>query len=97
MIVEFLQVYLPIVVYILLIIILVIGIVIGLKAIKTLDKLNQVVDDVNQKMASLNGVFSLIDLTTYKIVLVTDTVVEGLSNVINKIFFNRKRRIKKDE
>ena len=88
MIVEFLQVYLPIVVYILLIIILVIGIVIGFKAIKTLDKLDQVVDDV---------VFSLIDLTTDKIVLVTDKVVEGLSNVINKIFFNRKRRIKKDE
>ena len=53
MFVEFLQVFLPLVVYILLIIILVVGIIIGLKTIKTLDKLNQVVDDVSKKVSSL--------------------------------------------
>ena len=46
---EFLQVFLPLVVYVLLIVILIVGIIIGIKAIKTLDKVDRVVDDVQIK------------------------------------------------
>ena len=93
MFVEFLQVFLPLVVYILLIIILVVGIIIGLKTIKTLDKLDQVVDDVSKKVSSLNGIFSVIDLTTDKIVIITDKVVETASGIIGKIFKKRNKKV----
>ena len=93
MFVEFLQVFLPLGVYILLIIILVVGIIIGLKTIKTLDKLDQVVDDVSKKVSSLNGIFSVIDLTTDKIVSITDRVVEMASGIIGKIFKKRNKKV----
>lgn len=91
--VEFLQVYLPLVVYILLIVILVVGIIIGLKAIKTLEKVELVVDDVQKKVSSLNGVFSIIDVTTDKLVSFTDKIVDTASNVIKKIFNKRSKKI----
>ncbi len=90
--VEFLQVFLPIIIYILLIIILVIGIILGIKSIKTINKVEKVVDDVNDKVQSLNGFFNIIDFTTDKLVSVTDRVVDGVSNIIGKLFFKKKNK-----
>lgn len=90
--VEFLQVFLPIIIYILLIIILVIGIILGIKSIKTINKVEKVVDDVNDKVQSLNGFFNIIDFTTDKLVSVTDLVVDGVSNIIGKLFFKKKNK-----
>lgn len=98
MFIEFLQIYLPLVVYVLLIVILVVGIIIGCKTIKTLNKLESIVDDVSKKVSSLNGVFSIIDLTTDKIVAITDRVVETASNLIGKVFKrNKTKKISKTE
>ena len=97
---EFLGEFLPIIVYILLIVILIIGIVLGIKLIITMDKVEKVVDDVNDKIQSLNGFFSIIDFTTDKIALFSDTLVGFLSNGISKIFgiFSKKKKEgKKDE
>ncbi len=85
--------FLPIVIYFLLIIILVIGIIIGIKMIMTLNKVEEVVEDVNKKVQTLNGFFHIIDYTTDKISLATDRVVESITGLINKII--RKKRIKK--
>lgn len=89
---EFLQVFLPLVVYVLLIIILIVGIIIGIKAIKTLDKVDRVVDDVQNKVSSLNSLFSIIDITTDKIVSITDRVVEAASGIIGKIFKKKDKK-----
>ena len=72
---SFLLEFLPIVIYILLIIVLVIGIVLAIKCLITLDKVEKVVDNVNDKVRSLDGLFHIIDTTTDRIVLVTDKVV----------------------
>ena len=66
---SFLQVFLPIVIYFLLIILLIIGIILGIRAIQTINKVDRVVEDVNEKVQSLNGFFNIIDFTTDKIVL----------------------------
>ena len=89
---EFLLQFLPIIIYILLIIILVIGIILGVKSIITLNKVEKVVDDVNEKVQSLNSVFSIIDFTTDKIALVTDKVVEGISMLFTRLFTGRKKK-----
>ena len=93
----FLLQFLPIIIYILLIIILVIGIILGVKSIITLNKVEKVVEDVNDKMQSLNTVFSFIDFTTDKLVLVTDKVVEAVGNLFSKLFIGRKKKGEENE
>lgn len=83
---EFLQDFLPILIYLLLIIILIVGIILGINFIKTMKKVEKVVDDVNDKVDSLNGFFSLIDFTTDKIVGLSDKVVDKLSMLVGHLF-----------
>ncbi len=77
---------LPIIIYILLIIVLIIGIIIGIKFIITMVKVEKVVDDVNDKVQSLNGFFSAIDFTTDKIAMLSDSVVSIITAGLVKIF-----------
>jgi len=88
--------FLPIIIYILLIILLIIGIILGIKSIITIKKVEKVVDDVNEKVESLNGLFHIVDFTTDKIVMLTDKVIDGLSGFASKIFFKHKRKNKED-
>ncbi len=95
---DFWLTFLPIIIYILLIIILVIGIILGIKSIITINKVEKVVDDVNEKVESLNGLFQIVDFTTDKIVTITDKIVDGISTLASKIFFRKKaKKIKEDE
>lgn len=91
---TFLQEFLPIIIYFLLIIILVIGIILGIKAIQTIGKVEKVVDDVNDKVQSLNGFFHIVDFTTDKIVSLTDHVVDGISGLFQKLFLRTKKKTK---
>lgn len=88
--------FLPIIIYILLIILLVIGIILGIKSIITINKVEKVVDDVNEKVESLNGLFQIVDFTTDKLVSITDKVIDGVSSLASKLFF-RKKKNKEDE
>lgn len=88
---EFLHDFLPILIYLLLIIILIVGIILGIKFIRTLTKVEKVVNDVNDKVQSLNGFFHIIDFTTDKIVSLSDKVVDGVSHLISKLLFKRKK------
>ena len=71
---SFLAEFLPIVIYVLLIIVLLIGIILAIKFLITLEKIDRVVDNVNDKVRALDGLFHIIDTTTDRIVLVTDKV-----------------------
>ena len=91
----FLQEFLPIIIYFLLIILLIVGIILGVKAIKAFEKVEQVVDDVNKKVESLNGFFSVIDFTTDKIVSLSDKLIDLIVNGFSKLFF-KKKKVKKE-
>ncbi len=94
---EFWLQFLPIVIYLLLIALLVIGIIIGVKTIITMNKVEKVVDNVNEKVESLNGVFSIIDFTTDKIASFTDKVVEVAGNLFSKLIFRKKGKKESEE
>ncbi|HAB66919.1 MAG TPA: hypothetical protein DCE23_06085 [Firmicutes bacterium] len=94
--ISFLESFLPIIIYFLLIILLIVGIILGIRSIQTLNKIDRVVDDVNDKVQTLNGFFNLIDFTTDKIVSITDKVVEGVGGFIGSIF-KRKHKIDDEE
>lgn len=83
-------VVLPIILYILGSILLVVLIILGIKLIITMNKIEQVVDDINVKVNKLNGLFSLIDTTTDKLARVSDWIVDGVSSIVGKIFGKRK-------
>ena len=89
--------FLPIIIYILLIILLVIGIILGIKSIITINKVEKVVDDVNEKVESLTGLFQIVDFTTDKLVSITDKVIDGVSSLASRLFFKKKKNKEEDE
>ncbi len=82
--------FLPIVIYILLIIILIVGIILGIRLIIVIGKASRVVDNINEKVHSLDGIFSIVDTATDKIVLVTDKIIEIVTSFITKMFLKEK-------
>lgn len=83
--VEFFQIYLPICIYILLIILLIICIILGIRLIGVMDKVDAIIENVQGKVNSLNGFFSVIDFTTDKISAITDRIVDVFSSLIGRI------------
>jgi len=77
-------------------ILLVILIILGIKLIITMNKINSVVDDINKKVDSLDGLFSVIDMTTDKLAILSDRMVDGVTYLIKKIFKPRKRKEEED-
>lgn len=91
--VEFLQVYLPICIYILLIFLLIVGIILGVRLVGTINKVDDLLDDVKGKVNSLNGLFDIIDFTTDKMSLFTDRAVSLVAGLVGKI--GKRKRHKK--
>lgn len=60
-------------------------------------KVEKVVDNVNEKVESLNSIFNLIDFTTDKIASFTDRIVEAAGNIFSKLLFRKKKRKKDDD
>ena len=94
---DFLMMVLPIILYVLGIVLVGILIIIGVKLIYTIDKTNQILDDVEKKSKSLNGVFEMVDNVTDSLSIISDTVVEGIVGLISRIFKKRKKEKEIDE
>ncbi|MBQ9854208.1 MAG: hypothetical protein IJO57_04165 [Bacilli bacterium] len=77
---------LTIILYVLGSILLIVLIVLGIKLIGTLNKINNVVDDITEKVQTLNGFFTLVEYITDKVSSIGDVVVNFASSVANKIF-----------
>lgn len=88
--------FLMILLYISLIVLVIIFIVLGIKLMKTLKKVDGVLDDVNSKMGKVDGVFNLIDRTTDYASNISDKIISTLSNFIN-VLIRRKKGNDDDE
>ncbi len=94
---EYLNEVLPIIIYLLLIVLIVVAIVIGFKFITTMGKVNDMVDDVNTKIKSLDKLFDLIDFTTNRVSLIGDTVVNFITSKLGKLFgLKKSKKVKED-
>ena len=89
---DFLLSFLPIIIYLLLIVILIVGIIIGIRLINTLNRVDKVVDDANKKLESLDSIFSLFDFITDKISLLSDKLVESISDFFAKKMFKKRNK-----
>lgn len=83
---------LPIFINILLIILIVIGIILGIKLIITIDKVENLVDDVAKKVKTLDSIFSIFDLVSNKLTFVTDKIGTIITNLIEKISNHKKEK-----
>lgn len=95
--VIYLNELLPTILYILLFILIITMIILVYRLIKTLDKVDRVVEDVDSKSRKLNGVFDIIDNTADGISQVSDLFVNGLTDLITGLFKKNKKKEKKDE
>lgn len=78
-------------------ILLIVLIILGIKMIFTMNKISLLVEDINTKLKSLNGFFSIVDFTTDKLATITDKFVENVTLIIRKIFNRKKEEEIKDE
>ena len=62
-----------------------------------MNKIENVVDDINGKVRSLNGIFSVIDMTTDKLALLSDKTINFITDTIKKIFIKRKEKLEDND
>lgn len=92
---EALSQTLPIIIYFLLIVLLIIAIVIGIKLITTMNKVDKLVEDVNEKLESLNDIFNMAEYISGKMSAISETIIGVVTAAISKIFkkFNKESEI----
>ena len=73
-------------------ILLVVLIILGIKLINTIGKLDRVLDEVDLRVKSFDKMFSVVDVVTDNMALVSDKIVDGIMFVIKKIFSKNKRK-----
>jgi len=88
---------LVVVIYGLLIALIIIFIILGIQLIKTLKKVDGVIDDVNEKITKVNGVFDIIDRTTDYASAISDKVISVISNFISVLLRKKKGKDKNGE
>lgn len=93
---ESLMEVLPVMLYSLAIVLVIVFIILGIKLICTIDKANNILDDVEKKAKSLNGLFNVIDGVTDTLSVLSDTVVASITNLIGK-FIPKKRKKERKE
>ena len=69
--------------------------VVLIKLIYTVDKTNEILDDVDSKVKSLDGLFEVIDSTSNAIASLKDRIFDKIFGVIGKV--GRKNRKKEEE
>lgn len=87
----------PVILNGLLIILVLVLIILVIKVIKTLKNVNVVVEDLNSKIKTLDGLFNAIDTTTEALSNIGDKVSGVISNGLNTILSFRKNKDKKEE
>ena len=85
---------LPIILYIFGIILMIVLIILGLKLLQMFDKMDRILDNIEDKVNSLNGIFYVINKTTSSIDLISTKVVNSITNIVSRLF---KRKNKEDD
>ena len=67
-------------------ILLVVLIILGIKLINTITKFDRILDNVEVKLNSFDRLFSVVDVATDSMALISDKIVEGIVLLIKKVF-----------
>ena len=94
---DYLSELLPVILYFLLGVLVVVVIFFFVKLIDTLTKTNLLLDDLNKKSKSLDGLFNTIDEVSESISSANTKIVTGLTKLTAKLFRRNKRKNKMKE
>ena len=87
---NFLNEFLPLMIYILLIVLIVLLIAFVIKASKTMDKVDKLIDDTNKKMEKIEPVFDLVEGVSASATALSDRFFGFILKVTDKLFFRKK-------
>lgn len=87
---------LPVILYLSLTILVIVLIIFVIRLIKTLGKVDKVVDDVNRKVTKLDGVFNIIDTTTDTLALFSDKITDFAVTKIGNLFTKKNKQKEED-
>lgn len=83
--------FLLMLVYLLGMILLVCSIIMVTKLITTIERVNRILDEVDTKLAKFDKTFQIVDIVTDSMAMVSDKLVDGISNLIRRFFYKRKK------
>ena len=86
---EFVNVFLPVLMYSLLSVLIVVLIVLGIRLLETVNRVNKLLDDVEKKMDSMNGLFNVMDFVTTKATVLTDTIASTIMGAVSNLEIGR--------
>ncbi len=86
---ETLNIILPVLLYVAGFILLIVLIILGIRLIQILNKVDRVVDNVEEKVNSLNPAFDFVSKATGTLATVGESFVGAVASIFSKIF-NRK-------
>lgn len=86
---EILTAVLPIVINILLIVLITVFIIVGIKIIQILNKTQEVVDDIQEKVSSFNAFFAIINGVNERFGLITEKVYGVIEGLISKLLHRK--------
>ena len=88
---EFLNEFLPILLYIAGIVLLIVLIILGIKAIRILDNVEDVVEDVQEKIDSFDGAITVLSKAANGFAGISNSIIVGITSAIAKIFSKKMR------
>lgn len=94
---EYLNEMLPIIIYFLLIVLLVVSIIVGIKLIFTITKVDELIDDVTEKLSSFDRLFNVINFTTDRFGVISETVISFITSKLKKIMKPKRKTKREDE
>lgn len=89
---EEMSLILGIITYIFTIILLIVAIIIGIRIIGLTDKAEKILDDVEKKVNSLNGIFNVVDKVALGMETIGNKITGTITNLISKVFKKKKEK-----
>ena len=94
---QYLNEMLPIIIYFLLIVLLVVSIIVGIKLIFTITKVDELIDDVTEKLSSFDRLFNVINFTTDRFGVISETVISFITSKLKKLMKPKRKTKREDE
>ena len=94
---QYLNEMLPIIIYFLLIVLLVVAIIVGVKFIFTITKVDELIDDVTEKLSSFDRLFNVINFTTDRFGVISETIISFITSKLKKLVKPKRKKTKRED
>ncbi len=94
---QYLSEMLPIIIYFLLIVLLVVAIIVGIKLIFTITKVDELIDDVTEKLSSFDRLFNVINFTTDRFGVISETIISFITSKLKKLVKLKRKKTKRED